>query len=158
MLAKNRPQPPPYKAIHPLKGIRMRMLEVIKPATKRRIQIGDDFRQTVPTRALGPHSNAILHSLVALFAYPASSQLEVIAQKVKALPRLQTISHMGLVGTKTQAMGLYPGLHFRKRRFGLLAPDCGKAPQSHRRSEPCGSPSAACDSPKDEDRGWPTAD
>src|SRR5262249_11697813 len=120
MLAKNRPQPPPYKAIHPLKGIRMRMLEVIKPATKRRIQIGDDFRQTVPTRALGPHSNAILHRLGALFAYPAARQLEVIAQKVKALPRLQTISHMGLVGTKAQAMGLYPGFYFRKRRFGLL--------------------------------------
>src|SRR5262249_41817676 len=96
---------PPYKAIHPPKGIRMRMLEVVKPATKRRIQIGDDFRQTVPTRALSPHSNAILHGLVALFAYPAPPQLEVIAQKVKALPRLPTISHLGLVGTKTQAMG-----------------------------------------------------
>src|SRR5215475_4614590 len=48
LLSQQRPQPSPYKAIHPLKGVRMSMLEIVKPTTKRRIQIGDDLRQTVP--------------------------------------------------------------------------------------------------------------
>jgi hypothetical protein len=120
MLSQHRPQPSPYKAVHPLKGVRMTMLEIVKPATKRRIQVGDDFRQTVSARALGPHPNAILQALVALFAYPAPPQLEMITQKVKALPRLPTISHMRFVVTKTQAIGLYPGFDFLKRRFGFL--------------------------------------
>src|SRR6266542_2531738 len=71
-------------------------------------------------RALGPHPNAILHRLVALFAYPALPQLEMITQKVKALSLLPTVSHVGFVSTKTQAIGLYPGFHFRKRRFCFL--------------------------------------
>src|SRR6266511_367514 len=120
LLSKHRPQSSAYKAIHPLKRVRMSMLEIVKPTTKHRIQIGDDPCQTVPARALGPHPNAILHRLVALFAYPALPQLEMITQKVKALSLLPTVSHVGFVSTKTQAIGLYPGFHFRKRRFCFL--------------------------------------
>src|SRR5207244_6296811 len=31
MLSQDRSQPSPYKAIHPLKGVRMSMLEIVKP-------------------------------------------------------------------------------------------------------------------------------
>src|SRR5919106_4441927 len=44
----------------------------------------------------------------------------MITQKVKALPRLPTVSHVGLLGTKTQAIGLYPGSHLQKRRLRFL--------------------------------------
>src|SRR5215510_10852441 len=121
LLSKDRPQPSPYQAIHPLKGVRMSVLEVVKPSAKRRIEIGNNFRQTVPTPAPSPHPNAILHSLEALFANPAPPQLEVITQKVKALSLFPTVSNVDFVGTKTQAIGLYPGFHLLKRRFGLLA-------------------------------------
>src|SRR5215471_18163125 len=96
VLSKDRPQAATHKRIHPLKGARMSMLEIIKPTAKRRIQIGDDFRQTVPPRALGPHPNAISKRCAALFPYPASPRFEAIAQKLKALPVLPTVTHMGL--------------------------------------------------------------
>src|SRR4029453_4910305 len=69
LLSQHRPQSSAYKAIHPLKRVRMSMLEIVIPTSKRRIQLGDDPCQTVPARALSsPHPNAILHRLVALFA------------------------------------------------------------------------------------------
>src|SRR5437773_7433389 len=45
----------------------------------------------------------------------------MITQKVKALSLLPTVSHVGFVSTQTQAIGLYPGFHFRKRRLCFLA-------------------------------------
>ncbi len=82
----------------------MSLLKIVKPTTKRRIQISDDAGQTVPARAFSPHPNTILQGLVTLFTCPAPSQLEMITQKVKALALLPTISHMSLVGTKTQRL------------------------------------------------------
>src|SRR5439155_7321347 len=136
LLSQHRPQSSAYKAIHPLKRVRMSLLEIVKPTTKRRIQLDDDPCQTVPARALSPHPNAILHRLVALFAYPAPPQLEMITQKVKALPRLPTISQVSLVDAKTQALGLYQA--FTSRAPLRRVPHGGQAQQSHRRSAPLG--------------------
>src|ERR1700730_422655 len=44
----------------------------------------------------------------------------MITQKVKALSLPPTISHLGLVDTQTQAIGLYPGSHLPERRLGFL--------------------------------------
>src|SRR5205807_9727460 len=110
-----------YKAIHPYKGVRMSLLEIVKPAAQRRIQFDDNFRQTIPARALGPHPDAIVHGLKTLAPHPASPHFEVIAQKVKALPPLPTVSHVGLLGVKTQPMDLYPGFYLRKRRLGFFS-------------------------------------
>ena len=82
----------------------MSLLEIVKPAAQRRIQFDDNFRQTIPARALGPHPDAIVHGLQTLAPHPASPHFEVIAQKVKALPPLPTVSHVGLLGVKTQAV------------------------------------------------------
>src|SRR5207244_3469084 len=76
----------------------MSLLEIVKPAAQRRIQFDDNFRQTIPARALGPHPDAIVHGLKTLAPHPASPHFEVIAQKVKALPPLPTVSHVGLLG------------------------------------------------------------
>ncbi len=121
LLPKNRPQASAYKPIHPLKGHRMSVLEIVKPTAKRRIQIGDDFRQTVPPRALGPHPNAISKCLEALFANPAPPRLEAIAQKLKALSLLPTVAHVGLIDTKTQPIVFYPTSYFFKRGLRLFA-------------------------------------
>src|SRR6266404_9236134 len=61
----------------------MSLLEIVKPAAQRRIQFDDNFRQTIPARALGPHPDAIVHGLKTLAPHPASPHFEVIAQKVK---------------------------------------------------------------------------
>ena len=63
----------------------MSILEVVKPAAQRRIQIGNNFRHTIPARALGPHPNAISNDIDTLPPNPASPRLEAIAQKLKAL-------------------------------------------------------------------------
>jgi hypothetical protein len=89
------------------------MLEIVKPAAQHRIQFGDDFRQTVPARALGPHPDAIAHGLATFTPHPPSPHCEVIAQEFKALPLLPTVSHVGLLGIETQAVVLHPGFHLR---------------------------------------------
>src|SRR5438445_5962384 len=99
----------------------MSLLEIVKPAAQRRIQFADNFRQTIPARALGPHPDAIVHGLKTLAPHPASPHFEVIAQKVKALPPLPTVSHVGLLGVKTQPIDLYPGFYLRKRRLGFFS-------------------------------------
>jgi hypothetical protein len=63
-----------------------------------------------------------VHGLKTLAPHPASPHFEVIAQKVKALPPLPTVSHVGLLGVQTQAIDLHPGFHLRKRRLGLFSP------------------------------------
>src|SRR6266478_5355092 len=99
----------------------MSLLEIVKPAAQCRIQFDDNFRQTIPARALGPHPDAIVHGLKTLAPHPASPHFEVIAQKVKALPPLPTVSHVGLLGVKTQPIDLYPGFYLRKRRLGFFS-------------------------------------
>src|SRR5262245_36023116 len=121
LLSQDRPQPSAYKAIHPFKGVRMSMLEIVKPATQCRIQFGNNFRQPIPARALGPHPDAIVHGLKTLPSHPASPHFEVIAQKVKTLPPLPTVSHVGLLGIETQAIDLYPGFHLGQRRLGCFS-------------------------------------
>src|SRR5262249_49932519 len=124
VLSKNRPQASADKPIHPLKGHRMSVLEIVKPPAERRIQIGDDFRQTVPPRALGPHPNAISKCFETLFANPAPPRFEAIAQKLKAFSFLPTVTHVGFIDTKTQPVLFYPTSYFFKRGlrlFGCLA-------------------------------------
>src|SRR5919198_6685281 len=71
LLSKDRSQASAHKGVLPLKGARMSMFEIIKPTTKRRIQFGNNFRQTVSARAPSPHPNAISKRRAALFAHPA---------------------------------------------------------------------------------------
>src|SRR3989304_8687523 len=99
----------------------MSMLEVVKPAAPGRIQVRDNFRQTIPGRPLGPYPNAIPNGLEPLPPNPASPRLEAITQKLKALSFLPTIPYVGLLGIKTQAVCLYPGLHLGQRRWCLLS-------------------------------------
>jgi hypothetical protein len=133
------------------------MLEIVKPAAQRRIQFDDNFRQTIPARALGPHPDAIVHGLKTLAPHPASPHFEVIAQKVKALPPLPTVSHVGLLGVKTQAMEPLPRLLPPPAPLGLLQ-HYDTTPQSHPRIAPSDGPSAPSDHPGHEGRCWPKAD
>src|SRR5262249_6478447 len=122
VLSKNRPQASAYKPIHPLKGHWMSVLEIVKPPAERRIQIGDDFRQTVPPRALGPHPYAISKCFETLFANPAPPRFEAIAQKLKAFSFLPTVTHVGFIDTKTQPVLFYPTSYFFKRGLRLFGP------------------------------------
>src|SRR5262244_2399361 len=122
VLSKDHPQAATHKRLHPLKGARMSMLEIIKPTAKRRIQLGNNRGQTISARALGPHPNAISKRCAALFPYPASPHFEAIAQKLKALPVLPTVTHMGLFDVKTEPVLFHPASHFFKRGLRLFGP------------------------------------
>src|SRR5512141_2842159 len=73
------------------------MLEVVKPAAQRGIQIGYDTGQAVPTRAPSLVPYPLPQRQQTFPPHPAPPNFEAIAQKLKALPGLQTISHVGLV-------------------------------------------------------------
>src|SRR5215472_4449037 len=121
VLSKDRPQAATHKRLNPLKGARMGVLEIIKPTTKRRIELGNNLRQTVSTRALCPHPNAISKCHEALFANPAPPPFEAIVQKLKALSFLPTIPFMGLIDIKAQPVLFYPASYFFKRGLRLFA-------------------------------------
>src|SRR5262244_3833886 len=122
VLSKDHPQAATHKRLHPLKGARMSMLEIIKPTAKRRIQLGNNRGQTISARALGPHPNAISKRCAALFPYPASPHFEAIAQKLKAFSFLPTVTHMGLFDVKTEPVLFHPASHFFKRGLRLFGP------------------------------------
>ena len=65
------------------------MLEVVKPTAQRRIQIGDNSRQTIPrVRLLLIRIRSRM--ALRLFRLTSAAPLEAIAQKLKALPFLPT--------------------------------------------------------------------
>src|SRR5215475_12031943 len=100
------------------------MLEVVKPATQRRIQIGYDTGQTVPTCAPPLLPYPLAQRQQTFPSNPAPSDFEAITQKLKSLPRLPAVSHLGLVGIKLEPVWFHPGSHFIKRGlrfFGRLA-------------------------------------
>src|SRR5512144_70252 len=92
------------------------MLEVVKPATQRGIQIGYDTGQAVPTRAPSLVPYPLPQRQHTFPPHPAPPNFEAIAQKLKALPGLQTISHAGLVKVKLEPVLVYPTSHFVERR------------------------------------------
>jgi hypothetical protein len=124
VLSKDRPQASAHKPVQALKSHRMSVFKVVKPTPKLRIQIGDYFRQTVSARALGPHPNAISKCREALFPHPAPPRLKPVAQKLKALSWLPTVTHVRLIDIKTEPVPFYPSSDFFQRgvrRFGTLA-------------------------------------
>src|SRR5215510_793493 len=99
----------------------MSMLEVVKPAAKHGVKILDDLCQAVPTRALGLDPDTLTQRLKTLGPDPAPPRLEAIAEKLKTLPFLPTVSHVSLVGIKPKPVLFYPGSHFSKRGLCLFS-------------------------------------
>src|SRR5262249_23152962 len=124
LLTQERTQPATDKTIVQLVYQGLRMLEVVEPATQRRIQIGYDAGQTVPTRAPRLLPYPLAQRQQTFPSNPAPSDFEAITQKLKSLPRLPAVSHLGLVGIKLEPVLFHPGSHFIKRGlrfFGRLA-------------------------------------
>src|SRR3972149_7332700 len=105
----------------------MSMLELLNPAAKRGIQILDDLGQAVPSRAFGLHPTPLPQRFKTLGSYPAPPRLEAIAEKLKTLPLLPTVSHVGLVGMKLKPFLFDPGSHFAQRGLRLFS----RAAQHH---------------------------
>src|SRR3990170_4292149 len=99
----------------------MSMLEVVKPAAKHGVSILDDLCQAVPTRAFGLHPDALTQRFKTLGPYPAPPRLEAITEKLKTLPGLPTVSHVGLVSIKPKPVLFDPGSHFVERSLRLFS-------------------------------------
>src|SRR3972149_650000 len=124
LLAPQRAQPSPDKAVHAAEGPRMRVLKVAVPALEHRIQFRDNAGETVPASAPGLGPDTIAYRVQTLAPHPALSRLKVIAQKVEHLAFLPTIPDMVLVWIQAQRIRLHPSLHFgesRPRLFGAWA-------------------------------------
>jgi hypothetical protein len=85
LLTQDRPQPPSRKAVGSAKGHSVSVLEVVKPTAQHRIELRNDFRQAVSSRAFGFDPNTISKCLQTLLPNPTPPCLEAIAQKLKAL-------------------------------------------------------------------------
>src|SRR6266545_2345483 len=96
------------------------MLEVVKPTAKRRIQIGNDTGQAVPTRATSLVPYPLAQRQQTFPPYPTPADFKAVAEKLKILPRLPTISHVGLVGIKPKPVLFDPHSHFVERGLGLF--------------------------------------
>src|SRR6266545_1335071 len=96
------------------------MLEVVKPTAKRRIQIGNDTGQAVPTRATSLVPYPLAQRQQTFPPDPTPADFKAVAEKLKTLPRLPTISHVGLVGIKPKPVLFDPHSHFVERGLGLF--------------------------------------
>src|SRR5919106_5348675 len=99
---------------------RLRMLEVVKPAAKRGIEIGNDTSQAVPTRAPSLLSYPLAQYQQTLPSDPTPPNFEAIAEKLKTLPSLLTVSHVGLADIELKSVLFDPGSHFAQRGPGLF--------------------------------------
>ena len=98
----------------------LRMLEVVKPATKYGVEIGDDAGQAVPTRAPCLLAYPLAQRQQAFLSDPTPPDFEAVAEKLKTLPSLPAISHVGLVSIEPKPVSFRPGSHFTERGLSLF--------------------------------------
>jgi hypothetical protein len=96
------------------------MLEVVKPAAKRGIEIGNNTSQAVPTRAPSLLPYPLAQCQQTFPPDPTPPNFEAIAEKLKTLPSLPTVSHVGLAGIELKPVLFDPGSHFAQRGLGLF--------------------------------------
>src|SRR5689334_1362922 len=106
----------------------LRMLEVIKPATKHGIEIGYDASQAVPVRAPCFLAYPFAQRQQTFASDPTPPDFEAVAKKLKTLPSLPAISHSGFVDIEPKPVLFCPGSHFAKRALGL----CRTTAQHHK--------------------------
>ncbi len=82
--AQNASQPHPHQAVNSVERIAMAVFEVLKPASRRAIHVGDDYLQTLPVGAFRLGSNRVFELLQTLSPRPSLPSLEVVSQKVEA--------------------------------------------------------------------------
>ena len=71
--------------------------------------------QTIPTRASGLLPYPLSQRQQTFPSDPSPPDFEAIAEKLKTLPRLPTISHVGLAGIKLEPVLFDPGSHLVER-------------------------------------------
>src|SRR5215475_118484 len=96
------------------------MLEVVEPATQCGIQIGNDTGQAVPTCAPSLLPYPLSQRQQTFPSNPSPPDFEAIAEKLKPLPGLPTIPHVGLVRIKLEPVLFDPCSHFIERGFRLF--------------------------------------
>lgn len=86
MLAQHRPEASSNKAVQPIKGPSMGVLEIAKPPTQHRVQVDNHLLQTLPTGAdcLGADQESIMNKLF--------SALALVVVSVPAWAATQTVT------------------------------------------------------------------
>src|ERR1022692_3386250 len=120
--AQDTSQPHPYPFVQRCKRVSMTVLEVLKPALQRGIEILNRHSQTLAIGAPGFLTDRVLHLLQTLLPRPTESPFEVISQEVEAT-RLGSIDNPCLFRMQRQARRSGPFLHPGQRltRFLLAA-------------------------------------
>jgi hypothetical protein len=121
-LAQDTSQPHPHPGVQRSEGVSMALLELLKPAPQRAIDVGDDHLQALAlgTPRLGP--NRVFELPETLLARPFHPPLEVIPQKVQA-PLLSGVHNpcFHRMQLETRLLGPLPHL-FQGRCRLCLAP------------------------------------
>src|ERR1017187_441017 len=108
LLAQDRSQPPPDEAVENAEYVRPGMLEVAKPPSHQRVQVGND-----PSQAIAPAPSRLRPHLVferhqTLVAHQPTTSLEPESKEVETLTRLLAVADARLVGVQGQAVGIHP--------------------------------------------------
>src|SRR3954451_12902000 len=102
--AQDRAQPSSGELIEHEEGTRMRVLEVLEPASQCPIEIGDDTFEAVPARPSRLASNRILETVQAFLANNPPSGIEPVAEELEPFPMLPAVADMRLARMQSQAV------------------------------------------------------
>jgi len=75
----------------------MGLLEITKPALEDGIEFADDRLQAITSSATGLFTDLVPKCLTAFRAYPASTSLKPITQKVKSLSFIHAVTRAGFL-------------------------------------------------------------
>src|SRR6267142_5734978 len=119
-LAQDTPQPHPHPGVQRSEGASMAMLEILKPAPQRTIDVFDDDLQALTVGASRLGTNRVVELPETLLPWPLQAPLKVIPQKVKAAT-LGGVHNpcFDRMQRETRLLGPLPHLFQNRRRFPL---------------------------------------
>src|SRR5580700_12296895 len=103
-LAQDSPHPSSHEAIQQTKLRRDRVLEVVEPAAKHRIELLDDPLQADAPGSFRLGAHLVLERRQALFTHEPMTAFEAIAEEIEPLPRLSGVADPRLVRVQRQAV------------------------------------------------------
>ncbi len=96
-LAQDRSQAPPNKTVNVSESRSMGLLEITEPALEDGIEFADDGLQAIATGTTGLFADFVPQCHTAFRAYPTSTGLKSITEKVKPLSVIHALARAGFL-------------------------------------------------------------
>jgi hypothetical protein len=109
--AQQRAESPSDEAVEDVKDRMVSVFKVAVPTFQHRVEIRNDARQALPAGSSRFRPDFVLDGVETFRPHPTLTVFKAIAQEVKAVSRLPTVTHLGFIGVQGEAVFLSPGLH-----------------------------------------------